>query len=61
MGELVDVTDDLKRFPGATERRCNELEQRFGKIRSDEMIGERGTQAPRMRRLRQVTVIGNTQ
>ena len=29
VGELVYVTDDLERFPGAAERRCNELEQRF--------------------------------
>jgi hypothetical protein len=54
--ELVNVADEAQRFPGGRKSGCHEFEQGLGKIRRDILIGQRGTQADRVRRLRQESV-----
>ncbi len=40
---------------------CNELQQRFGKVRGDVRVSQRRSQTDRVRRLRQVAIGGDAQ
>ncbi len=59
--KLMEVAEKAQRFPGARERWRYEFEQRLGEIRRYVTIAECGTQADRVRGLRQATTIANTQ
>ena len=49
--ELMDVAQILQQFPGLAERRGDQLDQRFGKIGGDVLVGERRAQRGRVRSL----------
>src|SRR5579859_4875746 len=48
--ELVYVAKILQQLPALEERRSHELDQRFGKVGGDVVVGERRAQSGRMRR-----------
>src|SRR5262249_53969148 len=52
--ELVQIEQVLKQLPALRERWRHELDQRFGKIRRDVLVRERGAELARMRRLRKL-------
>src|SRR6266481_3046742 len=59
--ELVYVAKILQQFPALEERRSHQLDQRFGKIGGDVVVGERRAQSGRMRRLDNLPVRRYTQ
>ena len=54
--ELVQVEQVLQQLPAGAEGRRDELDQRLGIVRGDVLVGERGAQRARMRRLRDAAV-----
>ena len=59
--ELMDIAQILHQLPGLAERRRDQFDQRFGKIRGDVFVGQRRAQGLRMARLGNLTRRANPQ
>ena len=52
--ELVQIQQVLQQLPALRERRRHQLDERFGKIRGDVLVRQRGAERARMRRVREI-------
>src|SRR3984957_11606787 len=59
--ELMDVAQVLQQLPALAKRRCDQLDQRLGKIGGDVLVGERRAEGGRMTGLGYLARRGYTQ